>query len=341
MSNKRNRRIRGVRVAGLIAVTCIATSAGCGNDDPRASARLKETVRLGLAVQSSSALAIIASEKRYFSDEGLDIQMNDYISGKRALDALLAEEVDVATTSQVPVIFAAFEREDFSTVATIASVTNVERIVARKDQGILEPLDLRGRRIATQKGSAVHFFLHMFLLKNGISENEVELSYMKGEQLPEALANGEIDAFSMREPYVSQAVELLGDKAIVFAEPGVYYRIEHLVVLNQVIQNKPQAVRKMIRALLRAEEIARIQPEAAQRIVANSLGISQSAVRQSWPESELHVSLDQSILSSMEDQARWVMEAGLTDQTEIPNYLRYVFVDAIQEEKPEAVTIIR
>jgi NitT/TauT family transport system substrate-binding protein len=47
------------------------------------------------------------------------------------------------------------------------------------------------------------------------------------------------------------------------------------------------------------------------------------------------------MLILLEDQARWRIEQGLTDATEVPNYLSFIYLDALEEVKPEAVTIIR
>jgi hypothetical protein len=51
--------------------------------------------------------------------------------------------------------------------------------------------------------------------------------------------------------------------------------------------------------------------------------------------------LDQTILVSLEDEARWAMKERLTDKKEVPNYLDFIYVDALEQVKPETVTIIR
>jgi NitT/TauT family transport system substrate-binding protein len=52
------------------------------------------------------------------------------------------------------------------------------------------------------------------------------------------------------------------------------------------------------------------------------------------------LSLDQSLLINTEDEARWAIKNNLIDKTEIPNYLDYIYIDALEEVKPEAVGII-
>jgi len=300
-------------------------------------------VRYGLTLQSMSALSIVACDADFFAREALDVELVEYVSGKRALAALLAGEVDAITTAEVPIVLASMGRDGFRIVAGLGSLsTNIERIVARKDAGIETPADLRRKRIATQRGSAVHFFLHMFLAKNGLSVRDVDISFMKAEELPGALVRGEIDAFSMREPYVGQAVAALANQAVVFEEPGVYYRSDYLVVSEALAQSKPDVVHRMVRALVDAEALAAQDPVRVVNVVTKRLhAMDKDIVRKELAHTTLTVNLDQSLLTVLEDTARWAIDAGLTDQANVPNYLNYLYLDALEAAKPDAVTIIR
>lgn len=308
---------------------------------PRKFSGIKEAVRIGIARESLAALAIIAEDQKFFLQEGLDTTIKHYDSGKLALTGMTASEVNLATVADTPIVFSSFEREDFSIIATIGSSDNEPRIIARKDKGIQKPGDLRGKRIATQKGSAVHFFLHRFLIKNGLSEKNVVLSFKNPDELVSALANGDIDAFSMREPYISKTKKLIGDNAIVFSEPRLYLKTFNLIALKSFITDKPQAVNGILRALIRAEEFARKYPDQAIKIVSNTLGVSESETADVWAEINIGVSLNQSLLLSFEDEARWAIRNKLTHKTKVPNYLNFIYPDGLEAVKPEAVTIIR
>ena len=61
----------------------------------------------------------------------------------------------------------------------------------------------------------------------------------------------------------------------------------------------------------------------------------------SWQEGTFDLFLDQSLIATLEDQARWAIKNNLTNATKIPNYLDYIYIDALEAVKPEAVTIIR
>lgn len=300
-----------------------------------------EKVLFGLPLQPPSALAFIALEQGLFAQEGLDVIVKEYPSGKRAMEGLFSGEVAIATTADIPVAFACFERRDIGIAASIGAADNIMNIIARKDRGIQSPGDLRGKRIATQKGSAGHFFLHLFLIKNGLSEKDVKMSFKKVEDLPGALARGEIDAFSLRDPQVSIAKASLGDNAVVFSEDQLYHWTEMLVSSNSIIKDSPQIITKMLKALMKAEAFAKKQPDRAIEIVSKKLGIDKSELAAFWPGFDLRISLDQSLLINLEDEARWILKYKLTDQTKVPNYFNFIYLNGMESVNKERVSVVR
>ena len=120
----------------------------------------------------------------------------------------------------------------------------------------------------------------------------------------------------------------------------MYYRTEHLVAANDLIELRPRVVRKLIRALLRAEQFARENPDVTIRLLADKLVTEQENLAETWTDYDLTVALDQSILGSMEDQARWAIDAGLTEDRQLPNFLDCIYLDGLRAIQPDAVTVI-
>ena len=300
-----------------------------------------EPITIGVERSPLLALIMIAEDQGFFSKQGVDVKVKYYASGKLALEGMFSGEVDLATPAETPIVFSSFERSDFSIVATISSSDNDQVIVARKDREIEKPRDLRGKRIASQKASAAHFFLHSFLIKNGLSEKDIKLSFKHPDELVPVLAKGEIDAFSMREPYISRAKTLLRDNVIVFEEPGLYKKTYNLVAFNTFLKDKPQAVKGILKALIKSEEFAKKYPEHAQKIVSNKTGVKESEIAGPWPNLRFEISLEQSLLVSLENEARWAIRNKLTERKKVPNYLNFIYSDALEAVKPKGVTIIR
>jgi len=300
-------------------------------------------IRIGVALQPSNALIIIALENGYMQAEGLEVDTKTYASGKRALlDGLFAGNVDLVSSSDAPIVFNSFARQDFSVIASIYSTDNFNRVIARRDREIAKPSNLRGKRVATQKASAVHFFLHLFLLENGLSEKDVQLSYMKAGKLPGALARGDIDAFSMREPFISQAAQLLGqNNAVIFAEPGLYDQSDQVVVLNKFLKEKPDAIRRFLKALSRAENFISNNTQKAVDILAKVTKGDRASLEAGLTESRYKLELTQALFLRLEDEAHWVIDEKLTRHKTMPNFLRFIDTVPLKAVRPDAVTIIK
>lgn len=305
-----------------------------------AAPAVREPVTFGLARESLAALAMVARDRGYFAEAGLDVTVKEYKSGQLALAGFMAGEVAVATTADIPIAFESLVRQDFGIIATIGASDNEPRIIARKDAGIVAPADLRGKRVATQRASAVHFFLHMFLLQNGMTADDVSVSFMKPDELVRALAEGRIDAFSMREPYISQALKALGDQGVVFVKPGLYRKTFNVVAANELLKTRPQVARKVLAALLRAEQYAIEHPQQAMGIVAQGLGTRLAEVAGLWADSSLKVSLDQSLLISLEDEAQWIINNKFSHVSQAPSYLALLHLDALKAVDPILVSVI-
>lgn len=314
---------------------------GCFSPNRDKSATDSEELVVAMTREPLGSLMVIASMKEFFAEEGVNVRIVEgYPSGKRALAGLLSGEVAVAPTSEVPIVFRSFERTDFAIVATIGSSDDEPKIVASKASGIETPSDLRGKRVATQRASAVHYFLYLFLLRHRIPREDITPVYMKAEDLPGALADGDIDAFCMREPFINEARALTDGEVKVFSEPGLYVKTFNLIVLKRVIRARPGAVRRILRALVRAEEFAREHPEEVIDIVAQQLKINPQALAETWPEMDLRVSLGQQLLRSLEDEAMWALESDFVKAQHVPNYLGFLHLGALTEVKRTAVTVI-
>jgi len=310
---------------------------------PRQTPVAREALVIALPMHPTSLLAHVALDQGFFAARGLDVTVLEYPSGKRALDeGLFTGKADITWANETPVALAGLERSDFRILSTTLVADNINKIVARKDRGINKPEDLRGKRIGTQKGSAVHFFLHLFLLEHGLTDKDVQLSFLKAEELPGALASGTVDAISVREPFISQAQALLGRQhAALFEAPGLYEQVDVMVMRQDSLQQKPGVAPKVLQAMLDAEAFVADHPQEAEAIVAKRLGVDAKGMEGALAGFRPHVALSQSLLVLLESEARWAIKAGLTGQTTVPDYLILTDVADLRRLKPEAITIVR
>ncbi len=327
---------RSVIAALLLAVGLI----GCERAPLPAPPPERQAITLALPNHPTSALVLVALDRRLFAKHGLDVRVQHYFSGKRALeDGLLSGRTDLAVVTDAPLALAALSHPELRVLAGIMSTDSVSRIVARRDMGIATPADLRGKAMATQVASSVHFFLHQFLLEQGLRDTDVKLQFRKIEDLPDALAAGRVAAISTREPYISQCRRKLGERIQVFAAPGIYQQIENLVGSERFLGEKPDSARAFLAALLEAEAFADAHPTQVRGIVAQQLDITPAEAAAMLPSYDLRVLLSQSLLTLLEDETRWAIEIGLASGP-VPDFGRILAPKTLSDLAPERVTLI-
>jgi NitT/TauT family transport system substrate-binding protein len=302
---------------------------------------INEKAVIGVSLEPITALFMIAEENGYFLSNGLDMTVKYYEGGNVAIRDMFEGKIDLTTVADNMVVFNSFKRRDFSVVATIGTADNDLRIVGRKDKGILTPADLRGKRVGTVKGTGAHYFLYLFLMKHGLSGKDIQLSLNDPVNTFKAFLEGGVDVISTREPYVTEAVKALGDNAVVFAEPRLMVKNYDVVATNDFIKKKPEAVKRMLKALIQAEEFAAANQSQAVHIVARKHGFDDAVVAKQALEMKWKVFLEQSMLTRFEDQAGWMIKDRIVDNPDMPNYFQMIHLESLLAVKPEAVTVIR
>lgn len=284
----------------------------------------------------------VAESKGYFLEEGLNLKIIGFDSGKASLASMLInQDIDISTVAQTPIVIHSFSRSDFVIIAAMNFSDNDVKVLIRQNSGIASPSDLRGKKVGLTMGSTGQFFLDLFLTHNGVLYSEVEAIDFAPSELPQALIDGRVDAIVTWEPHILNAMNHLGKEALLLPSKGLY-RVDFYFVTNKdTARNNPEALERFLEAIHLAEQFISENEEEAKDIVSERLGLDRESTALIWRDFSFQLILDQSILRSLEDEARWAIKSNLVDKSDVPNYLNFVYLDALEEVKPEAVTIIR
>jgi ABC-type nitrate/sulfonate/bicarbonate transport system substrate-binding protein len=299
-----------------------------------------EKITLGYSIDSINAPILIAQENGYFRDQGLEVESKIFQSGQLALQAMLKEgTLDAVTVAPLPIVINS-DRQDFSIISTIVTTTASSKIIARTDKGIRSAKDLKGKKIATIKGTSAHFFLTVFLLSSNIPETEVEIIGLKPDELLNSLKNGQVDAISIWEPIAHNALEALKGNSTQLTNQ-LYRSSFNVVATKNIINSNPEALKKLLKALDQANQFIKNNKSEAQNILASRMGIQKELAADFMGVYTYELSLNQSLPLELEDGARWALQEKLTQNPKIPNFLDFIYIDSLKEVKPEAVTIIK
>lgn len=324
----------------LFLLMVSGTFAACSKSD-RKPAGPPEKVTLAIATLPDTTLAQVAQSLGYFRDEGLEPTVHLHQYGKRALKEVLDGQADFATVAETPVMYAVMDGAKVSVVATILTSYLNHAVVARRDRGIASLADLKGKRIATTHGTTSDFFLHTFLVTHGIGEKDVQILDVPAEKVAAAIVSGEVDAVSAFSPFTVLAQHGLGANAVTFRDKDIYRYSFNVVASQNLIRTRPATVEKVLRALVRAEGFTRSNPGGAQKIVASFTGQPLDLVADFWRDATFAVTLDQTLVLSLEDESEWAIKKGRTTAKVVPNYLDFIYLDGLKSVKPTAVRILK
>jgi len=319
------------RAAAALAVATLAwLSPGAAQADPLRIAASRSPVSLPLYV---------AQRRGFFVDEGLDIAISDCIGGSRCLRALLDDKADIATSAESSVVQQAFQHADVAIVATMVHANDNIKLIARKASGVVRSEQLAGRRVGVIVGSAAQYALELHLLSVGVDPRRVTMVPLQPEETVAALRDGRIDAVTVWEPYSFTALRGTDPIGLRLPLAGGYIETYNLVARQALFAQRDDAVVRLLRAVERAEQFIQAHPAEAQAVLRDRLQLDQAFVDWVWGGLAWRLSLDQSLLSTMEGEARWAQRERHVAEGARPNVLLLVHAGPLKAVKPAAVGI--
>lgn len=310
-----------------------------------ANSSLPETMEPVTAAYSpfeSSGLFLVALDRQSFARNGLNLTLYRSDSGAAALDDMLNGKADLAVSvSEFPFVQGIFQGAPAYAVASIDR-TEYIYIVARKDRGIVDPSDLRGKRVGTAAGSIAEFYLGRFLTLHGLSMQEIHYASVKTPpETAEAVVNGSLDAAVLAQPYADLAKNRLGGNATFWPAQSSQPLYALVVSTDGWITGHPDQTTRFLRSLSEAEEFIHTHPAEAQGIIRQRLNLSPEYMPVVWQQNQFGLTLDQSLVAAMEDEARWMIANNMTNATAVPDFRKFIYTDGLEAVRPNSVNIIR
>lgn len=339
MKFKLGKRTAITLIVIIVAVSLILSSFLYLNSPKNYSGKV-ESITFTNVPNEVNSLIYVADDQQFFAANGLNVSDKNYASGLAAVNGVLNGEVDIASASEFVLVGKALSNVNISTFGTVDKVIN-EYVVARTDLGINSISDLKGKKIGVSLGTSTEFYIGSFLELNGMDISQVTLVNVSPPQTPAALANDTVDAVIAWQSNINTIENLLGNRTVMWpAQAEQAYYVNAICTSSWAITH-PELITRFLKSLSQAESYLINNPNNAKAIVANRLNYSAAYVDSIWPSHQFALSLDQSLVSAMENEARWLINSNLTNQTVIPDFLNYIYFGSLTSVKPQSVNVIR
>jgi sulfonate transport system substrate-binding protein len=197
-------------IGGVVALLGLALSLS-----PNAATAQGKVVNIGF--QKYGNLILLKGtgglEKR-LAPLGYKVVWKEFPSGPPLLEALNAGAIDFGHTGEAPPIFAQAAGVPFVYVAYEPPAPKGEAILVPRDSSIKTLADLKGRKIALNKGSNVHFLLVRALEHAGVKYSDVEPIFLAPADARAAFERGAVDAWVIWDPFQAAAEAATGARTL-------------------------------------------------------------------------------------------------------------------------------
>lgn len=299
---------------------------------------LAEPLSIGIQNSPASTLILVAKERGYFAQRGLEVDVQVFTAGKFALQAFLSGSVGAVVAGEFPILLAEGRGLRVPVIAEVVTTSHAEvRLLGRRDPGsssLREYFANRRRIVATSIGGGPEFFLHTILQEAGVTESDVTIVSQRPEDMPAALISGSVDAVTVFEPYARIAELQLGADSVSFTRQDTYRQHYLFAVTDKILEESPQAVIKALLAMRDAEQFVESRPDEAKEILRRATSLSRKVLDDIWENYTFNIGLSTDLESVWNREISWLRHRNVSGNPFIapnpksilvPEFLRRTF----------------
>ncbi|BAL95880.1 sulfonate ABC transporter substrate-binding protein [Rubrivivax gelatinosus] len=175
-----------------------------------------EQLRIGY--QKSASLFVhqksVGSLEKRLAPLGVAVKWFEFPAGPQLLEGLNVGAIDVGYVGEAPPIFAQAAGARFVYIGYDPAAPQAEAVVVPKDSALKTVADLKGRKVALNKGSNVHYLLVKLLEKHGLSYADVQPVFLPPADARAAFERGAVDAWAIWDPFLAAVEKQTGARQL-------------------------------------------------------------------------------------------------------------------------------
>jgi sulfonate transport system substrate-binding protein len=245
-------------------------------------ATAQATLRIGFQ-KSASLLTLQKSsgslEKR-LGALGVAVKWVEFPAGPQLLEGLNVGAVDVGYVGEAPPIFAQAAGARFVYIGHDPAAPEAEAIVVPKDSAIQSVAELKGRKVALNKGSNVHYLLVKALEKQGLKLADIQPVYLPPADARAAFERGAVDAWVIWDPFLAAVEKQSGARQLQDGR-GLVNNYAYYLAERGYAQAQPNVIQALFDDTQAQAAALKANVKAAAAVIAPLQGLEPEVVEKS------------------------------------------------------------
>ncbi|NHQ91238.1 sulfonate ABC transporter substrate-binding protein [Janthinobacterium lividum] len=243
-----------------------------------AQAQAKAEVRIGY--QKYGTLTLLKGrgtlEKR-LAEQGVGVKWTEFPAGPVLLEGLNVGSIDFGTVGEAPPIFAQAAGANLVYVGNEPASPASEAIVVPKGSGLRTLADLKGKKIALNKGSNVHYLLLKALEKAGVAYADIQPVFLPPADARAAFERGSVDAWAIWDPFLAAAEKQLGARVLADGK-GLVANYQFYLASRSYAEKNPEILRIVLDEVAKVDDWGRNNPDEVATILSTQTGLGKDVV---------------------------------------------------------------
>ena len=204
---------------------------------------------------------------------GVNVKWVEFPAGPQLLEGLNVGSIDFGNVGEAPPIFAQAAGADLVYVANQPPAPSAEAIVVPKGSTIKSVAELKGKKIALNKGSNVHYLLVKALEKAGLQYTDVQTVFLPPADARAAFERGSVDAWAIWDPFLAAAEKQIGARVLADGR-GLVANLQFYLASRPYATKNPGVIKAIVSELQKVDVWAGQNAKAAAEVLAPQIGLN-------------------------------------------------------------------
>lgn len=204
-----------------------------------------ESPVLRIGYQKSASLFVLQKTQgtleKKLQAQGASVKWVEFPAGPQLLEGLNVGSVDVGFVGEAPPIFAQAAGAQFVYIGFDPAAPEAEALVVPKDSPIKTVAAMKGKKVALNKGSNVHYLLVRLLEKHGLKYGDITPVFLPPADARAAFEKGSVDAWAIWDPFLA-AVEKQTGARILADGRGVVNNYAYYLAERGFVEKHPKLI---------------------------------------------------------------------------------------------------